>query len=123
MLIYDLNCCENIQPPKSTSCQHFFNRRGGQLESTELLIVEDSDIVNGNNKHENANNKNSKSRNDQREESLSNSSSDGSSEESGSREKIGSVEKKGAGEESCLKPKLYGSILKHPGKVTNKVLR
>merc|ERR1711934_1156922 len=59
-------------------------RRGGQLESTELLIVEDSDIVNGNNKHENANNENSKSRNPEREESLSNSSSDGSSKESGS---------------------------------------
>ena len=128
-LIYDLNRCENTQPPKSNSCQHFFNRRGGQLESTELLIVEDSDIVNGNNKHENANNENSKSRNDQREESLSNSSSDGSSEESGSRkkyrseEKIGSGEKIGSVEESGLKPKLYGSILKHPGKVTNKVLR
>merc|ERR1719305_653089 len=126
---------ENIEPPKSTSCQHFFNRRGGQLESTELLIVEDSDIVNGNNKHENANNENRKSRNDQREESLSNSSSDGSSEESGSREKIGSGEKYRSGEkngsgekyrsgekigsveESGLKPKLYGSILKHPGKV------
>ena len=69
-----------------------------------------------------------------RDDSLNNSSSDGSGEESGSWEKngsgdkIGSGEKNGPGEkigsaeiESGLKPKLYGSILKHPGKVINKM--
>merc|ERR1711974_506541 len=73
-------------------------------------------------KQQNANNKTNKFRNDQRDESLNNSSSDGSGEENGSVEKIESGEKNGSGEEggseeSSLKPKLYGSILKHPGKV------
>ena len=71
-----------------------FSPRRGQLESTELLIVEDNDGIpennNGHNKDENDNKENNQSSND---------SSDGSGEEIGG------------------KPKLYGSILKHPGKV------
>ena len=60
-------------------------------------------------------------------------SSDGSAEEGGSTEKIGSGEKDGFGEkigsgeengeESGFRPKLYGSILKHPGKVINKAAK
>merc|ERR1711974_293611 len=84
--------------------------------------------INEDNKQQNANNKTNKFRNGQRDESLNNSSSDGSGEENGSEEKIGSLEKiesgekngsgeEGGSEESSLKPKLYGSILKHPGKV------
>ena len=98
-----------------------------------MLIVEDTDIINENNKHENTNNENNKFRNEQRGESLNSSSSDGSAEEGGSTEKIGSGEKDGFGEkigsgeengeESGLRPKLYGSILKHPGKVINKVAK
>ena len=96
-----------------------------------MLIVEDTDIINENNKHENTNNENNKFRNEQRDESLNSSSSDGSAEEGGSTEKIGEKdgfgEKIGSGEEngeeSGLRPKLYGSILKHPGKVINKVAK
>ena len=96
-----------------------------------MLIVEDTDIINENNKHENTNNENNKFRNEQRDESLNSSSSDGSAEEGGSTEKIGEKdgfgEKIGSGEEngeeSGLRPKLYGSILKHPGKVINKAAK
>ena len=93
-----------------------------------MLIVEDTDIINENNKHENTNNENNKFRNEQRDESLNSSSSDGSAEEGGSTEKIGEKdgfgEKIGSGEENGEeRPKLYGSILKHPGKVINKVAK
>ena len=91
------------------------------LESTELLIIEDDggDVEKTiktikNNKN---NNQTHQIKNDLSVESLNNNSDgngDDSEEKSGSGEESGdkSGEEGGGG-----KPKLYGSILKHPGKV------
>ena len=91
------------------------------LESTELLIIEDDggDVEKTikTTKNNKINNQTHQIKNDLSVESLNNNSDgngDDSEEKSGSGEESGdkSGEEGGGG-----KPKLYGSILKHPGKV------
>ena len=98
-----------------------FPSRKIPLESTELLIIEDDggDVEKTikTTKNNKASNQTHQMKNDLSVESLNNNSDgngDDSEEKSGSGEESGdkSGEEGGGG-----KPKLYGSILKHPGKV------
>ena len=98
-----------------------FPSRKIPLESTELLIIEDDggDVEKTikTTKNNGKNKQTHQIKNDLSVESLNNNSDgngDDSEEKSGSGEESGdkSGEEGGGG-----KPKLYGSILKHPGKV------